>query len=153
MARHKGATPDNTAKDAAEDVAVALESAAEEMTVMEEGAEATVYASGSAEAEESLHGNLVVESVRSGAAAAQEAVARFVPAVGDNLRKAAYKGIYGVSFGVTFGALFVSRLVPKDSFVGHALADGAAAAKAAFHEQQERAAAAEHAAPLSPAAA
>jgi len=83
MARHKGANPDNTAKDAAEDVAVALESAAEEMTVMEEGAEATVYASGSAEAEESLHGNLVVESVRSGAAAAQEAVARFVPAVGD----------------------------------------------------------------------
>lgn len=153
MARHKGATPDNTAKEAVEDVAVVIESAAEEMAVNAEGAEATVYASDSAEAEESPHGNLVVESVRSGAAAAQEAVARFVPAVGDNLRKAAYQGIYGVSFGVTFGALFVARLVPKDSFVGHALADGAAAAKVALQEQEEQAAAAGHAAPPSTAAA
>lgn len=153
MARNKGITPDNPAMDAAEAAEAASESPAEDITVRAEGAESTVHASGSTESGESLHGNLMVESVRSGAMAAQETMARFIPAIGDNLRKAAYNSIYGVSFGVTFGALLVARLVPQDSFVGHALADGAAAAKAAFQEQDEKAAAAEHDVPLSTAAA
>ena len=147
MARHKGAAPDPTATDAEEVVVIESEPG--------EGAAETVYASASAEAESLFQGNLVVESVRSGATAAQEAVTRFVPAVGDGLRKAAYQGIYGVAFGVTFGALLVAKLVPKESFVGHAIADGATAAKLAIHELDEKSAvaAAEHDAPLSPAAA
>lgn len=152
MARNKSAAPEQTVTDAAEEVVV-IESAIENGTG--EAPPEMVHESASAEAESLIQGNLVVESVRSGAAAAQEAVTRFVPAVGDGLRKVAYQGIYGVSFGVTFGALLVARLVPKESFVGHALADGAAAAKVAIHELDEKPVAAgdEHDAPMSPAAA
>ena len=96
---------------------------------------------------------LVVESMKSGASAAQEAAAKFVPAVGENIRKAAYKGIYYVSFGATFSALVVAKLVPADSFVGHALIDGAVAAKGAFRRQQEKASLAEMESTLKPATA
>lgn len=149
MARNKGVAPEHTGTDAAEEAAV-IESTVE--AGIEEGAGETVYEFAAAEG--LFQGNAVVESVRSGAAAAQEAVTRFVPAVGDGLRKAAYRGIYGVSFGVTFGALLVAKLVPKESFVGHAIADGAATAQVAVHELDEKSAAtAEHDAQFSPAAA
>jgi hypothetical protein len=39
------------------------------------------------------------------------------------------------------GALVIARLFPVDSFVGHAILDGAEAAKGDFNEQQEKAAA------------
>jgi hypothetical protein len=64
----------------------------------------------------------------------------------------AYKGIYYVSYGVTFGALVAAKIVPTDSLVAHAAKDGAAAAKAAFNEQ-EQAATVDSDAPLSAAAA
>ena len=38
--------------------------------------------------------------------------------------------------GVTFGALVVAQLVPTESFVGQAMAEGAKAAKASFRRQR-----------------
>jgi len=125
-----------------------METAAEQATSAE-----TVCETVAEESAASSTTSLVFESMKSGANAAQEAAAKFVPTVGENIRKVAYKGIYYVSFGATFGALVMAKLVPADSFVGHALIDGAVAAKDAFRKQLKKAAAAEMESTLEPAAA
>jgi len=84
------------------------------------------------EAERGL--NAVVQSVKAGAEAAEQAANRF----GAGFRKVAYRGVYYVSFGATFGALVAARLVPQGSWVGDAIADGASAARQAFREQAAR---------------
>ena len=89
-------------------------------------------------AEASTSKNLVVDSVLSGASAAQEAAAKFVPAVGAGLRKATYMGFYYVSFGATFSALVVSSLIPSSSFVSSAISDGAEAAKGAYRKSKRK---------------
>jgi len=116
-----------------------------------EGGEGTVMESTSAEPTTPGSTNVMVESVKAGASAAQEAVANFWPAVGRNLRKFVYNGCYYVSFGVTFSALTVANLVPTDNIMGKALADGAEAAKEAFHKQHELTASGESGSALNPA--
>lgn len=82
--------------------------------------------------------NLVVDSVRSGAHAAQEAAARFVPTVGAGLRKATYMGLYYVSFGATFTALVAASMIPSKGFVRTALSDGAEAARGAYRQSRQK---------------
>ena len=95
--------------------------------------------------------NVVVESVKAGASAAQEAVADFLPAVGKNLRTLVYNGFYYASFGVTFSALTVASLVPTDNVMGKALADGAEAAKEVFRKQHDLTASGECGSTVNPA--
>ena len=104
---------------------------------MTEGGIETVMETTLVESTEPTSTNIVVESVRAGASAAQEAVADLLPTVGNNLRKLAYNGFYYVSFGVTFSALTVANLLPTDNVMGQALADGAAAARESFRKQHQ----------------
>ena len=124
MARSKGAAPDKAASSELPEKAV-FETAAEVRQ-----ADEVVCESARGEQE-----NSVYAVVMSGVSKAQEAF-KAVPSVGEGARKVAYRGIYYASYGATFGALVVARLVPANGFVGHAVADGAKAAKTAFQRQQ-----------------
>lgn len=152
MAKNKGHVPSNTENAGATDAPTGRESIDAGTSNAVEFVEETVQEAVAAEASDTVHEQRIIDSVRAGALAAREAAAQFAPAVGQRIRKTAYRGIYYVSFGVTFGALAVAKLVPSDSFVGHAIADGAGAAKEAFVEHAV-AAADDADAPLSPAAA
>ncbi len=107
--------------------------------VMAEGGTESVMEAASVESAAPSATNIVVESVKAGAGAAQEAVVDFLPAVGETLRALVYNGFYYVSFGVTFSALTVAHLVPTNNVMGQALADGAKAAQEAFRPQHETA--------------
>lgn len=106
---------------------------------MAEGGTESVMEATSVESAAPSPTNIVIESVKAGAGAAQEAVVDFLPAVGKTLRALVYNGFYYVSFGVTFSALTVAHLVPTNNVMGQALADGAKAAQEAFRQQHETA--------------
>ena len=152
MARVKGSAPIKAVEIEAEEQVVSIETTRETMAVEAKGAEEAVHEAAASESAEATHGNILVEIVKSGATKAEGAINSIVPAVGGNLRTVAYNGIFYISFGVTFGALVVARLVPADSFVGKAIADGAEAAKAAFKQQQAKVAPVEMASSLNPTA-
>jgi hypothetical protein len=129
MARSKGAAPDKAVTN--EPLEQPVLETVEEVQEMDDTVNETVMA----EAIEAEPENAVYAVVMSGVSRAQEAF-KAVPNVGENVRKVAYKGIYYVSFGATFGALVVAQLVPSESFVGQAMAEGAKAAKASFRRQR-----------------
>lgn len=128
MARGKGAAPEMAASN--EPLEQPVLETAEEVQKMDDTVCETVMAEAEAEPE-----NAVYAVVMSGVSKAQEAF-KAVPNVGEGVRKVAFKGIYYASFGVTFGALVVAQLVPTESFVGQAMAEGAKAAKASFRRQR-----------------
>ena len=129
MARGKGAAPEMAASN--EPLEQPVLETAEEVQKMDD----TVCDSVMAEGTEAEPENTVYAVVMSGVSKAQEAF-KAVPNVGEGVRKVAFKGIYYASFGVTFGALVVAQLVPTESFVGQAMAEGAKAAKASFRRQR-----------------
>jgi hypothetical protein len=129
MARSKGAAPDKAVTN--EPLEQPVLETAEEIQSLDDTVSETVMA----EAIEAEPENAVYAVVMSGVSRAQEAF-KAVPNVGENVRKVAYKGIYYASFGATFGALVVAQLVPSESFVGQAMAEGAKAAKASFRRQR-----------------
>jgi len=106
-------------------------------TVAAQGGAETVMEVASGESTAPSSTNIVVESVKAGAGAAQQAVGDFLPAVGKTLRQVVYNGFYYVSFGVTFSALTLASLVPTDNVMGQALTAGAEAAKEAFRKQHQ----------------
>jgi hypothetical protein len=128
MARSKGAAPDKAVTN--EPLEQPVLETVEEVQSLDDTVSETVMAEAEAEPE-----NAVYAVVMSGVSKAQEAF-KAVPNVGENVRKVAFKGIYYASFGVTFGALVVAQLVPTESFVGQAMAEGAKAAKASFRRQR-----------------
>lgn len=129
MARGKGAAPEMAASN--EPLEQPVLETAEEVQKMDDTVCETVMAEGT----EADPENAVYAVVMSGVSKAQEAF-KAVPNVGEGVRKVAFKGIYYASFGVTFGALVVAQLVPTESFVGQAMAEGAKAAKASFRRQR-----------------
>lgn len=139
MARAKGSAPNKAETDEVQDPTVAMEAVNTEMAATDTlGTDMTVCEAVAAEVAEEIQQNRVIKSVKAGAGAAKEAVANFVPGVGQGIRNVAYKGVYYASFGVTFGALAVASLVPSSSFVGHAIAEGAKDAEATFKALEEK---------------
>lgn len=103
-------------------------------------AEATAAAATDAGGADPLHN--LADAARRGAADAQAAASRVVPALKRNTAKAIYSSCYYLSYGVVYGATVVSDLIPKDNAVVHGLCDGAQAARAAVAARKARQAAA-----------
>ena len=142
MARAKGAAPSKAEIDVAQDPSAEAEAVNADTPPDVMGTVVTVCESVAAESAEEAQESRIIQSVKAGAGAAREAVANFVPGVGQNIRQVAYKGVYYASFGVTFGALAVASLVPRGSLVSNAIAEGARDAEATFKALEEKEAAA-----------
>lgn len=99
-------------------------------------AETTAAAATDAGGADPLHN--LADAARRGAADAQAAASRVVPALKRNTAKAIYSSCYYLSYGVVYGATVVSDLIPKDNAMVHGLCDGAQAARAAVAARKAR---------------
>jgi hypothetical protein len=77
-----------------------------------------------------------VEAAKQGADRARATVADIVPAAGQLLSRAVYKGSYALSFGLVFPAVMIAHAIPKGNAVVHGLIDGALAARDAVQDRR-----------------
>jgi hypothetical protein len=143
MARAKGTAPVKAETNEAQDQPAVLQPVSEEMVSETMGSEVALCEAVASESAAGEQENAVIRSFKAGAGAAKDAITNLAPAVGKGIRQVAYKGVYYISFGATFGALTVASLVPIDSFIGEAIAQGAKDAEASFKALEEKGSAVE----------